>query len=75
MRATSASHRTEISCAFFSSPDLRFEKVTCRLMLFSILLSCTFPLPILSPSPTVEQEEDRGRSEKTSGGGGDYVVV
>lgn len=46
MRATSASQRTEISCAFFSNPDLLFENVTCLLILFSILFNCTLPLPI-----------------------------
>lgn len=48
MRATSASHRTEISCAFFNKPDLRLEKVTCRLILFSIRFNCTLPLPMAS---------------------------
>ena len=46
MRATSASQSTEISCAFFSKPDLLLEKVTCLLILFSILFNCTLPLPI-----------------------------
>jgi len=46
MRATSASQSTEISCAFFNKPDLLFEKVTCLLILFSILFNCTLPLPI-----------------------------
>lgn len=48
IRATSASHRTESSYAFFSSPFLRLAKVTCLLILFSILFSSTLPLPILS---------------------------
>lgn len=46
IRATSASHKTEISWAFFSNPDLLLEKVTCLLILFSIRFSCTLPLPI-----------------------------
>lgn len=46
IKATSASQSTEISCAFLSSPDLLFEKVTCLLILFSILFSWTLPLPI-----------------------------
>lgn len=46
MRATWASQRTEISCAFFSNPVLRFENVTCLLILFSIRFNCTLPLPI-----------------------------
>ncbi|CAA6657337.1 unnamed protein product [Spirodela intermedia] len=55
IRATSASQRTEISCAFFSSPDRRFEKVTCRLILFSILFSCTLPLPIPPTKPKADR--------------------
>jgi len=51
MRATSASQSTEISRAFFSKPDLLFEKETCLLILFSILFNSTLPLPInLQPS-------------------------
>lgn len=46
IKATSASQSTEISCAFLSSPDLLFEKVTCLLILFSILFSWTLPLPM-----------------------------
>lgn len=37
MSATSASQRTDSSNAFLSSPFLRFEKVTCLLVAFSIL--------------------------------------
>jgi hypothetical protein len=48
MSATSASQSTEISCAFLSSPERRLEKVTWRLILFSIRFSCTFPRPIFS---------------------------
>ena len=47
MRATSASHRTESSYAFFNRPFLRLANVTCLLILFSILFSSTLPLPIL----------------------------
>jgi len=36
IKATSASHSTEISWAFLSNPVRRFENVTCRLILFSI---------------------------------------
>lgn len=44
--ATSASHRTESSKAFFSSPFLRFEKVTCLLAAFSMRFIWVFPLTI-----------------------------
>lgn len=54
MSATSASHKTEISCAFFNKPDLRLEKVTCLLILFSILFNCTLPLPILNSNHNQE---------------------
>lgn len=50
IRATSTSHSTESSNAFFRSPFLRFENVTCLLVVFSILLICVFPLTILSLS-------------------------
>ena len=50
IRATSASHSTESSKAFLSKPFLRFEKVTWRLILFSILSNTTLPLPMLSLS-------------------------
>ncbi|RRT40049.1 hypothetical protein B296_00043861 [Ensete ventricosum] len=46
MSATSASHSTDSSCAFFSSPQRRFAKLTCLFILFSILFSSTFPLPM-----------------------------
>lgn len=46
MRATSASHRTESSYAFFKTPPLLFANVTCLLIVFSILFSSTLPLPI-----------------------------
>ncbi|MQM06021.1 hypothetical protein Taro_038838 [Colocasia esculenta] len=63
MSATSASQRTEISCAFFSSPDRRLEKVTCRLILFSILFSCTFPLPIgATPSAAAAADREAARA-------------
>lgn len=52
MRATSASQRTDSSCAFFSNPTRRFEKVTCLLVAFSILLISIFPLPISPFSST-----------------------
>lgn len=52
IKATSASQSTEISLAFFNKPDLRLEKVTCLLILFSILFSCTRPLPIAPHSLT-----------------------
>ena len=42
MRPTSASHRTERSCAFFIKPPLRFENVTCLVVAFSILLILIF---------------------------------
>lgn len=46
MRPTSASHKIESSRAFLSSPLRLFEKVTCRLVVLSILLINIFPLPI-----------------------------
>ena len=44
--ATSASHKTEISLAFFSNPVLLLEKVTCLLILFSMRFNWTLPLPM-----------------------------
>lgn len=68
-RATSASQRTESSKAFFRSPFRRFENVTCLFMLFSILFSCTLPLPIFYPlffrrgrQTTCKEDKDRSRS-------------
>lgn len=46
IRARSTSHRIDSSWAFFIIPLRRFEKVTCRLFLFSIRFSWNFPLPI-----------------------------
>lgn len=46
MSPTSASHKTDSSYAFLSSPLRRFANVTCRLILFSILFNSTLPLPI-----------------------------
>ncbi|KAJ0860814.1 hypothetical protein HanRHA438_Chr13g0627691 [Helianthus annuus] len=46
MRPTSASQRTDSSYAFLSKPFRRFEKVTCRFILFSIRFSSTLPLPM-----------------------------
>ena len=43
--ATSASQSTASSRAFFASPRRRFEKVTCRLTLFSIRRTSTLPRP------------------------------
>ena len=42
MSPTSASHRTERSCAFFIKPPRRFENVTCLVVAFSILLILIF---------------------------------
>ena len=44
--ATSASQRTDNSLAFFINPFRRFENVTCRLLIFSIFLISTLPLPM-----------------------------
>jgi hypothetical protein len=44
--ATSASHSTQSSKAFFNNPLLLFENVTCLLILFSILSKTILPLPI-----------------------------
>ena len=46
MRATSASQSTDNSQAFLSSPLRRLQKVTCRLVVFSIRLISILPLPI-----------------------------
>jgi hypothetical protein len=46
MSATSASHKTDNSYAFFNSPLRLFANVTCRLILFSILFNSTLPLSI-----------------------------
>ncbi|RWW56144.1 hypothetical protein BHE74_00037157 [Ensete ventricosum] len=46
MSPISTSQSTDSSKAFFSSPFLRFEKVTCRLALFSIRFISVFPLTI-----------------------------
>jgi len=43
--ATSASQSTASSRAFFASPRRRFEKVTCRLTMFSIRRTSTLPRP------------------------------
>ncbi len=48
MSATSASHNTTSSCAFFNRPLQRLENVTCLLVGFSILLISIFPHPISS---------------------------
>jgi hypothetical protein len=50
MSATSASHSTASSCAFFNRPPRRLENVTCLLVGFSILLISIFPRPISSSS-------------------------
>jgi hypothetical protein len=49
--ATSASQSTASSRAFFASPRRRFENVTCRLTLFSIRHTSTFPRPRPRPRP------------------------
>ena len=43
--ATSASQSTASSRAFLARPRSRFEKVTCRLTLFSIRRTTTLPRP------------------------------
>jgi Fe2+ transport system protein B len=47
MSATSASQRTESSSAFFKSPRLLLEKVTCLAVTLSIFLILIFSLAIL----------------------------
>lgn len=59
IKATSASQSTEISWAFFNKPDLLFEKVTCLLILFSILFSWILPLPILYTKFTQSIQHER----------------
>ncbi|KAK8962398.1 hypothetical protein KSP40_PGU016679 [Platanthera guangdongensis] len=70
MSATSASQRTESSCAFLSSPARLFENVTCRLILFSIRFSWTLPLPIdfrrrpRNPNPSSDERRRRKKEKK-----------
>jgi hypothetical protein len=47
MIAISAPQRVESSLAFLKSPDLRFEKVTWRLLSFDIFTISTFWRPLL----------------------------
>jgi hypothetical protein len=47
MRAMSMSQRTESSYAFLISPFRRLEKVTCRFVMFSILLIWSFTRPMV----------------------------
>ncbi|GJS96808.1 ARID DNA-binding domain-containing protein [Tanacetum coccineum] len=47
MSPTSESHKIANSLAFFNSPFLLLEKVTCRLVALSILRITIFPLPIV----------------------------
>lgn len=47
MSPSSASQRTDNSWTFLSRPPLRLEKVTCLLVVFSILLISIFPRPML----------------------------
>ncbi len=49
--ATSASHSTASSCAFFNKPPRLLENVTCLLVAFSIFFISIFPLPICPPPP------------------------
>ena len=56
MSATSASHSTESSKAFFSKPFLLFEKVTCLLVSFSMRFIWVFPLTIFPVLPIVWTE-------------------
>lgn len=51
MRPIWASQSTESSWVFFKSPARRFEKVTCLVVGFSILLIAIFPRPIIIPMP------------------------
>lgn len=59
IKATSASQRIEISCAFLSNPERRFENVTCLLILFSILFSWTLPLPMIGHRETQERKWEK----------------
>ncbi|CAA7396558.1 unnamed protein product [Spirodela intermedia] len=49
--------------AFFISPFLRLQKVTWRLVVFSILLISIFPRPIL----LVKKKKNKKRGEKSIG--------
>ncbi|RZS22440.1 hypothetical protein BHM03_00055220, partial [Ensete ventricosum] len=74
MRPISASQSTDSSKAFFSNPFLRLEKVTCRLVAFSIRFSCVFPLTIVAVAPThaptPRSPAITNHTEETGGGGG-----
>jgi len=56
IRATSASQSTDNSYAFLSKPFLRLQKVTCRLVVFSILLISIFPLPVFLSGETDDMD-------------------
>ena len=64
MTPTSASHRIASSLAFFSSPFLLLENVTCLLVELSILLITIFPLPIPLPISTPRERESEVREIK-----------
>lgn len=52
-----ASQSTESSWVFFINPDRRFENVTCLLVLFSILFTSIFPLPIITSSLSTHSKQ------------------
>lgn len=67
IRAISMSHRMESSYAFLMSPFLRFENVTCRFVLFSILFISSLTRPILislSPLSIYAEKKEKKKKEK-----------
>uniref|UniRef100_A0A0A9F454 Uncharacterized protein n=1 Tax=Arundo donax TaxID=35708 RepID=A0A0A9F454_ARUDO len=58
MRAISASQSTESSYAFLRRPLRRLQKVTCLLVVFSMRLISTFPLPVFSAAAPAEPEPE-----------------
>jgi hypothetical protein len=66
MRAMSMSQRTESSYAFLMSPFRRLEKVTCRFVMFSILLIWSFTRPMVGGR---ERNCDHSWMERDTGGG------
>ncbi|RCV45894.1 hypothetical protein SETIT_9G490300v2 [Setaria italica] len=70
MSATSASHSSESSYAFLSSPFRRLANVTCRLILFSIRFSSTLPRPIFL---FARRAHGGGRPARPGGGDGAWL--
>ncbi|CAA6672781.1 unnamed protein product [Spirodela intermedia] len=61
---TSASQSMASSSAFLNKPLLRFEKVTCLVVVFSIFLILIFSLAIPSFSRDRDRDRERGNKPK-----------